>query len=419
MTAEINRQKAKLLYTSLQKTNYWYTGLSIKKYLKSKVFHLKKDFANPALNSGRWSAYCHYSQVTAFKNLLNKNNVTRGSHLLVHPLLPNYLVQTLQTLGAKITFLDINKTHLNFDVDSLNDLVKKNNLQPSGQKIDLIIAYGINGLYEEISNLANICFEKALPILAVIDNSTINSSLLELFESLKLGSILWNFGDSFLDDQLNQIIDDTLPTQNWFASWHIETRTQAILEYHLSESFADILPLVEAMLFIVTGNSQQSFFSGLFQTGLSKIFLKTKFKDSLEAKNLITQNYPKLFDLAVPDIVFDLELAFPTQKSIENEIAFSKKEVALREKSRQLYEAFSAELKMQKQGSLEIPSFYLDRVYLRYFLLTSEPSKWYEIALKEGFSSTILSPISELVSSDSKLKNAQLYSKYGLFIELN
>ncbi len=373
---EIFWKKIKFFYNILNKKQRWYTGLAIKKMLRQKVFSLLDGFNNPAITAGRWSAYCHYSQILAFNNLIYKFNLKENAVILVHPLLPAPLVDQLLAFKFKIVSVDLDKSSLAFDGKKLAEYIRQ--LRVRNEQPELIIHYGFNGIYEPIVELAEEAYRYTIPSMAVIDNPNVNLALLEVFNKLPLGGVVWNFGDSFFDEHLNKITNSNLQSKDWYVSWYLETRTKSILEYHLSKSHTIYQTLIEAVFLITLEDYKKyDWKAGVYIFLAQRYFFESKLKSKKEAQEWIKNNYTEIFNAAVPDVVFDLQLYFPEEYNADY-LKQLNNAVHLREQSKKLYNFFLEKLPYRPQGSLEIPDFYLDRTYLKYFVFTTDFKYWNE-----------------------------------------
>jgi hypothetical protein len=410
--------KIRVMESAIQKENTWYTGISIKKYIKKNVFSLfTPQFNNSPINSGRWSAYCHYSQLKAFQNLLDKNKIGFGSRVVVHPLLPSDLVEELFQRQAEVIPLDIDKSTLALPKNSIAQVIEqtKNN-----KPVELIIHYCFNGLYEEILEHIKTAQQAVIPSMLVCDTFYINLGLLDLFNELTLGSVLWIFGDSFWDDQLNTILDVDLDSQIWYISWHLEARTSSLLEYHLSDSFELIKPLTQAFYYLLLDKQAQEniFYKPKFLF-LSNYYFKRTFDSQESAINMIKQNYPKLFESAVPDFVYELENYSPEKTRFfgsPEDLVYQTGE--LQNKAKKLYDYFIFKLNSAEQGSLEVPTYYLDRVYIKYFLYTNDAQKWIAEIQKILFFAEKLPPIHPSFEQNQNLPIANFVSQYVVIIDV-
>jgi hypothetical protein len=416
---EILWKKIKFVESTLKKQSRWYTGISIKKYITENIFNLhNKKLQNIAINAGRWSAYAHYSQLSAFQNLLDKNNIKFGSRVLVHPLLPKFLVDELVSRQVEILTLDIQKNTFNFNSKTFINLL--DNQQKSNFLLELVIHYGFNGLYFDIAEMLSLSQKKGIPSIVIIDNPNLNIDLFKVFEILTLGGILWNFGDSFLDDQLDTVLDIDLKSQLWFVSWQIETRTRTILEYHLKKSYSNYLPLIEAFFYLLLDEyKQRSWIGGIYQTIWNVFFLRNKFINQEKALKALKSSYNQIFDLAVCDLFFELQQEFPVKKEkyLNNEqLSHQNNQVAIA--SGQVYNFFQKTLQSQPKGSLEIPTFYLDKTYLKYFIFTTNPDFWYKILKPKGLEIEVIPKLHSIFDNNQNLKTAKFVTKLGLLIDI-
>jgi hypothetical protein len=411
------KAKIEIVAKTLKRRTNWYTGISIKKYLKKYFFSLKEGgFGNKAINSGRWSAYAHYSELKAFQNLLDKNHITQGSKVLIHPLLPESFVDELFLRGVDIQTIDISKHNLQFPEAEFISKVEQMTTQGG---LDLVIHYGFNGLYEYITKATKYTDSKVIPSLILIDNFDLNLALLNLFESLGHGSILWSFGDSFLDEQLEVVLDEILPSQPWFVSWHIENRTRSILEYHLSESFEQYVPMVQAYLFLLAHEQSKGSLTQLpYKYFVRYFYLNNKIADPKHALIILKQFYNGIFEFAVPDFVFDLQDQSP-EKFVDGgrpeEVIESSHKISA--KARDLFNYFTRQISLRPTGSLEVPEFYLDKSYLKYFIYTTEMSMWYQ-QLQKNYMVEKLPPLHPKLFEKFDLPVARYVAEYLLLIDV-
>lgn len=410
--------KIKILTESLKRQGAWYTGLSVKRYLRKEIFKLQTPaFSNSAINSGRWSVYCHYFQEKAFINLLDKNEIKFGSSVVIHPLLPENLVDILVKRQVEMIFLDISKTTHNLNKVDLISLIDS---RVGNRPVDLVIHYGFNGLYEEIAEIIKLTQSYIIPNLVVIDNFDLNLALLNLFEVITMGGVLWNFGDSFFDDQLNLVSSTPLATQNWFVSWQIENRTKSVLEYHLSDSHKLVLPLIQAYLYLLIEETKKYNWTGYIKSFLSTTFwFKNIFKSNDEAVAALMNGYNKLYEVAVPDLVFDLQAVSPERyKDFGKPEQLIEKSSRLQTRSKDLNDHFLQKLNSREQGSLEIPDYFLDKSYLKYFVYTTETEFWVDNMKFFGFYAEKLPGVHHIIKNSPNLVNANFVAEYGLFVDV-
>lgn len=300
----------KRLFSDLQNSTRLYTGNSIKNLIKSQVLELKQPFNNNPINSGRWAAYCHYSSSMAFSNLLDKHSIDQNSTVVVHPLLPPALVDEIIHRGPSMIVVDIDLDTLTMNKQQLDTALESD---PS-----LIIHFADNGLYKEITDYVEYTNSLRIPSLCVIDNSFPNQELLDLFEKINIGSVLWNFGDSFLDDQFNKVLDSTLKNKAWYVSWFIEDRTRSSLEYHLSSSKSSTVPLLENYLFLLLKDYEQHGWKEKILPLVYGFLKQDKITSKIDAQHKLVEAFPSIFEAAIPDVVFELELLEPTGMRPDN-----------------------------------------------------------------------------------------------------
>ena len=410
-------KKIELIYKALQKPSSWYTGIPIKRYLRKNILDLQTPkFNNPAINSGRWSAYCHYSQEQALRNLLEKNRIEYGSTVIVHPLLPKNLIDVLLQKEVELIFLDIDKATLSLDP---NQIHQKIFTRRESKPVDLIIHYGVNGLYEEVCKSLKIAQQSVIPSILVMDDPTINLSLIDAFESLAFGGVIWNFGDSFFDEQLDVVLDTTLESYPWFVSFQIETRTLSVLEYHLSQSHQEALPLIKAYFYLLLDHYRKIHWMGKIYFFLYSLPWFSGDIDSIpDAQNKLKEKYNNLFEKsAVPDLAFDLQITSPEVETISaTSEEIIERSAKYQERAKDLYDYFIKEVPNRPESSLEIPNFFLDRNYTKYFFYTTDPQVW-ETELKNlGFETQKPFQIHETVQQNKKLPNANFVVQYGMLV---
>lgn len=409
-------QQIELIYTFLQKPNSWYTGLSLKKWLKKNIF---TNLKNNQILANRWSAYCHFSQVQSFCNLLDKFQLEQSSVVLIHPLLPSFLVAELIKRQFRILSFDIDKNHLNWKVGDLTEVLKTKNA-------DLVIFYSFNGLVEEINSSFKILSDKVLPSLVVIDNEKLNPQTLELFDQMNLGAVLWFGGKDFWSPFLNQTREQKFIRQNWYFSWFLENRTRSILENHLSDSQEINQKVVESFFYLLVQRWQKqnlkNYFSGLFKG----ILLKNKIKNEKEALQILGENWTKSLDLAVCDLVFEMEMEIKKEnkKSLNQNNLQSIQQTQKNQLTAQNWQQyFAASIPKRPNGSLQVPVFFTLRHYLCYFIFTTEKGFWQDFLLqnyKMKYSEFFFEfqPISPIIVQ-MNLPNVTFVQKYLLVIKLD
>ncbi len=412
---EILDKKIKLVSKTLSKPFGWYSGLPIKKFIKKRVFDLLENFQNPSIEAGRWSAYSHNSAVVGFENLLEKNGVGQGSVVLVHPLLPAKLVDILKNSDVTIKTLDIEKSTLNWSKKSYESFFSGDQ-----DEIDLVIFYNFNGLYQEVIEQVNFNQKKSTPSIVFANNQDLNFSLLSLFETLNLGSILWRFGESFMDKQLSENINFHFKSGTWFLSWHIESRTFATLEYNLSDSRKVYEELLLAYFYFLIQDYEKFDLQSKVKTFfLKNTFLYNEIKTEEEANQKIAENYNKITGTAIPDVFFEIENEIEEYQNIlpQSSQQILDKDSSLQTSSKSLYSYFSEQINKRPENSLEVTDFYTGRTYLNYFFYTNQIDYWIENFSSKGVEIySLSSDISRLFSSNERLENLRFVSKYLLYL---
>jgi hypothetical protein len=412
-TKEDLKLRVGILATALKRKVHWYTGLSIKSFLRNKIFNLRPEgFTNYPIDGGRWSGYAHFSPKQSFINMLSKFGIEKGAKVLVHPLLPAVFIDILIHKQIQITTLDIDPNTLQWPIQDLQNQLEQ------ASKPNLIINYGFNGLYKFNQDLLELAQDQVVPTLTIIDNPNMDTSLLDLFQGLKNGGFIWLFGDSFLDEQLEIVLDDKLPGQPWYLSWNIEQRSRSILEYHLKESHNLYTPLIEAYFYLINQKLGES--SLLFKPQMwlaNKMVLQSKFATAKEAEMTLKRYYSRIFDSAVPDIIFELQDKTPVSyKDYGHSQLIMQATYEITSKAKEIYNHLQNNLELMPAGSLQIPELYLDHGYLKYFFYTTDQQYWYNI-FQPTMEVEKLPPLHQIFAK-SDLENAKIISEYALIIDL-
>jgi hypothetical protein len=410
-------QKIQLTYNALNKTDRWYTGIAIKQLVKKKIFALQNSQTlNKQIESGRWSAYCHYSFISSFQNLLEKNDIDQTKTVLVHPLLPPFLVDEILKRKCKIITLDIDKTTLHFNPTNLSNYLRL--LKTTGLP-DLIIHFDAAGLYDQISKCLIETQNLVVPSLVIIDNPYLSDELLDLYSTHTLGSILWNAGPSFWDRETFLYSGEPKAARNWYLSWHIETRTRSILEYHLSDSQNQFSTLIEAYFYLLLKDYQAKDFKAMVYAPLANSFLfKTKFKSFQEAQSTLKNSWGSTFQSAIPDIIFELWQISSSSWFPNNSQDILHESTLLRQKAKELYTFFTSQLPQLPPDSLEIPDFYLDKTYLKYFVFTTDLDFWKKRLESIGQRVFVQFPMHPLFQNKPNLQQASLVSQYTVSVDM-
>jgi hypothetical protein len=398
-----------VLRTALSKKHRWYTGLPIKSYLKKTLLrHIDQtEPKNLPLDSGRWSAYCHYSLEAAFLNLLEKHSISPQSTVVVHPFTPTHLIETLQTIGCTIQFLDIDTNTLTFDEKLFDEHLEKTS------HIDLVIHHVKYGSTQTVENLLGKTTLKTIPSLVFYDQDFITTNLLSLIKAHTLGSFLWLGGDSFWDEMLGGVIPTKLPTQKWFFAWYLETRTLSILEYHLTESQDDAVPVIECYYQILNEAYKSSnFWAGLYYSAINQFLYQLPKRKPEELTKTIETGYQNMLKGAIPDVVFELKLLEKVdQKTTTKD--------DINDFSHLLSNSFLRLLKSMydTDQSQPFPHFSNQENYAGCWLLLDSSTKWDSWATQKSIKIQSFPELSEIVKNQN-LPETKKLTEQGKVIDI-
>lgn len=418
MAFEINQDYSNKLYKYITHPNGWYTGLSIKKYVKKSIFSLVETFFNPAINSGRWSCYAHLDLQISFENIIQKYHITDQSRVIIHPLTPSNLVETVVKTGANIYFLDIDTTTLGIIPESLDaylSLLDSQNLYP-----DLIVHFDSNGLYSYLEKEIEVSEKRSIPSIIVIDNNQINLDLVNVFQKLTLGSVILK---SSQNSYLNEIfslsgIESNLKT---YLSFHVENRTRSIPEYHLRESHDFYKKLISCFLYLYNSQLYKSLSVKkiIWEGSKSFIIEKEHFpKSAADAKQIIQDCYKEITKYSLPDLVFDylsdnLNGADEIQAlPIENSLYY-------REASKQLFEFLRTYINQNDSKTDFVPDLVDKKEYLEFVFYTQHKADWIGYFEEQDIKCLEFLNYSGLINNQTNLKNTQLIVENGLKVSLS
>lgn len=405
-------QKIRFFQTKILNPESWYTGIGIKKYFKKNLFSLKPDLQNPSLKSSQWSGYCHFCLGQSFTNLLQKQNLRPNKQILMHPLLPASLVETLKQEPCDLLTLDIQKDTLNWSTQDLEDFVSQN-------QTELVVFYVFNGLYREVAKMLTSLKARHIPAIVIVDNSDINWEFFEVLESLELGGLIWNAGQDFLSKNLNQTLANKLKPRTWYFSINLEKRSLSLLEYHLSDSQKGYQDLVKNYYYLLLKKYKKLDLKGkLYDFFINKIYLREEFKDKdsdkdpQEIEQLLKENYQQTNNLAVPDIFFDWQTSFTSDTSFVEFLKSSLDSPQRQEEAKKLYSFLAKEIKTRPNGSLEVPSLNLQRDYLVYFFLSTDQGYWQDYFEDQGYKIFEGLQVSSQFTNNPDLENTALIQEF-------
>ncbi|MFM7859417.1 MAG: hypothetical protein ACKO96_47710, partial [Flammeovirgaceae bacterium] len=87
-------------------------------------------------------------------------------------------------------------------------------------------------------------------------------------------------------------------------------------------------------------------------------------------------------------------------------------------KAKDLYDYFIQKIPSRPEGSLEIPNFFLDRNYTKYFFYTTELEFWQSELQRLGFEGQKITQIHQIVQDDQSLSNANFVYQYGVLVPI-
>jgi hypothetical protein len=403
-------EQIEVIRTALSKKYSWYTGIPIKQYLKKTLFGLKSPHSPQNLNleSGRWSAYCHYSLLQSFKNQLAKYSISNQSTVLVHPLTPTHLIDELMEIGCTIQTLDITIDTLNIDTALL-----KNHLASSPQ-IDLVVHYSQNGLYADLIDNVTLTASYSHPSLVIIDNDFITPGFIDLIYSVTLGGMIWLGGDSFFDEMLHNLVPISIETHKWYMSWSIETRTISILEYHLTDSQEKSVPLVEALYqFLSQQVRTQNMVKGVYYNTLAQYVYQIPKRTLEEVQKTISDGYEAIQISAIPDVIFELRMLEPLTNMQKTRSDIDDFSHALTTTSSQIHLALTE----QNIEGTSIPKHFQTQAYLQYHFLSDHKESWNTWSVSKSLHITSFNPIHPYLQQQNIPLTKQLIEK-GLSIDI-
>lgn len=416
-----------------------YTGLEAKKYWKQVIFSLYGAMQNDSIRAGRWSAYGHFSKLSSVQNILQKHQIARASRVWVHPLLDAGIIDDLIFQETDITSFDVDKDTLNWRIGD----IKMALLRSSTNKTlpELVILNSIAGMGEEIKQLIEIFNNYHLPILLISNEGELNLSLLESIGSIKNGSVIVNHQNNFWVKQLelfldklpeneiqicrNEISDLKTKIQSFdtiYLSFFIENRASSILEYHLNNSenmwsiHLQVISFLKSKIqnkinFLeIIKNLTDKFTTGNFKLP-KKAVINKEIKSIKDAILKLSETVSFIGALAIPDIVFELNTLFNLENPIEpiklSELGLEKQNI-----SRGLHTFFTNQVATRPSGTIEVPTFYFNRVYSRYFCYSTEGKYWQEHLQEKDIQINYGHNVHPIFKDRPHLENVNFISKF-------
>lgn len=436
------KDKLNIINKYIENPSRLYTGLEAKKYWKNNIFEPDIENVNNAIKSGRWSAYAHYTLFNSFKNILKKHNLNKNSQVWIHPLTDQGIVQEVIDQGHQITSIDIKKETLQFDpkvfIDWLEHATANNSLP------ELIIITSFCGLGKEIEECLVYAKKLEIPVCLIFNEGIITKAILELITALKWGSVIVSTDHEPFTDQMYEAIVNTELTdedkknikhfeylksflagnKQFYLSFFIENRATAILEYHLEESKNNFIDILNVYNYLLTKskankttfisnvlNSVLSFSDGKIKLG--NLFKNNIYKNNVEAINDLVAKLPAYLNSAIPDSVFEIS---NLTKKVYPDNYLNEKSSDLQQNTKNIHTFFSRQVAKRPEGTLEIPTFYFNRVYVKYFCYTTEGEYWNSILSSRGLYVKSGFTLHPLFVDKDYLMNANFVAKFGLIV---
>jgi hypothetical protein len=423
-------KKIQVLDKYLNNPSTFYTGLTLKKYIQNNVFTAYNLKLSAGFNSGRFSAYAHNAVLPSFTNLLEKLKLNKENNILVHPLLSADLYSLVERTGATLSTLDVDKNTLNFGTNFFKLQLQKS--QMSKSKIDTVFFVCYSGLVDEINAQIELCNKQHIKTVVIFPVGAINSQTLTVLENIESGGVIFNGGEDFTFNHLqNVVLDKDLFPRKIIYSLVIEDRISSILEYHLKDSQDVYLQLIDSYYMLLRKKTKAVSFQNVLSNIMSNLLANdlgeirkniaaNKIDWEVVRKTLIT-SYAKASKLALPDVLFEIEMIDPTVNKNGGEFSIAKRELHTLENIKKYNEKFTDLLNTRVQGTIEIPAFYKTKLYTNYFAYSTEPDyikTFFHVELEQqnlhvGFNSS--SSIYKL--GNNNLPNTKFINDYGVIME--
>ncbi len=377
---------SRLIFDTLLKPTRWYNGSSIKSWIRSNLF--VKDIGqvlNSNITTNRWSAYCHFSLNVSFANLVDKCGLNKNAPVLVHPLLEPSLVQIVLDKGLQISFFDIHKENLNFTAEDFTGFISQN-------EVDLIILPMFNGLAKDVEEIVNICYQKQIQVILYICEQELTNDLYRLITAPGATGIIYKTGPSWFPQIINRITpaEMVIVDEDWYFSWFLEDRIISSTENHLDLSQQAFASFLEQIHFLLVQKIKTfrvlEYFNEIFSQ--QRLYKKKYNNSKATINNLnisIWENWKNIQKYALPDMVFEVPEAKSSANSTRTveKLVFKWSQWQLN--SKKLYNYLVRQVEFQPEGTMEIPIFYLDQVYLYYHFFSLNQVYWTDFLNSKGF----------------------------------
>ena len=385
-----------ILTNQLQILNKYYdsknfrTGLGARKFLKNRIFsNLGREINNHILSSGRYSAYCNTNIDSALVALLKKFKLNSGQRILAHPLVPGIIINRLLQNHLEIDAFDIDTNTWNWKSESLSKWLLEHTI-PS-----LVIIYTTNGLAEEIESQIEICNSQNIPVLLIIDNPILTHSLIKCLNMLTIGAAIFNTGQYNFCSKLAQTFNfEKVLNTDCILSYYLEIEPMGILDNANSSNQENdnlwneltqcLIYLFKYQAKISNWKSSLNFnfknFDNNFNNSNSlnvKSFFTKKYQNIEEAKSAILKIIPQIIRSGtLSDLFLDLDLAENSSKVPITQNTFVDQYSKLNASASRFRSFFYSQVIQRPPGTIEAPSFFLNRVYTVFFIYSTESVFW-------------------------------------------
>jgi hypothetical protein len=406
-------QKLKILEYSLENNDNWYDGSAVRDLLNTNIFSSKNPSTpeNTRLSSTGWPAYCHYSNKSAFINMLDLHRINEKSKVLIHPLLPSELIDTIISRGATVICSDIDIATLAFDKNTYQSILQNEKETP-----DLVIHFCDNGVYIPVQELVDFTKKIGLPSMIVLNSQTATQDLINLMYSNTTRSILWNTSSYFEDPILCTMTKKPLNQPNWTISWFLASNSN--LPQNNLKNDKTLYKLVLSSFYTELLAKYREFgLQTIFYTFKHKTARKIKKYDKVAGDKNILESIENIILSAIPNFVFQIKktdgLNFG-QKLEFNEMNILSNNIKTQAKS--LDEMITGDIKKFDKKGDESIHLNENHTYLKYFFYTNDKQFWADWAFKKNLKIYELQPLHSIFT-DTKLPNATMVSNKIVYFD--
>jgi hypothetical protein len=185
-------------------------GILTKKFLETKILNKSlKPLTNIKLKNKLYQSFAFNTLEAIFEFFLDKLNLEKGSFCLVHPMLPEKLVDILINKGIEFEFLKIQKSTLNTTFTLLN----------LNKKPDGIIYFSFSDLWQEIKECIVNTEVLGVKNLIIDLNPFITEEFFDLVDSLQTGAYIQLTGLSMVPYIINSCTGIELEQSDLYLGW--------------------------------------------------------------------------------------------------------------------------------------------------------------------------------------------------------